>query len=281
MKLILIGTFIFTATVIHAQTTNEGQIRHVETSMNHLTVLEFGEPITTLAVADADSFQVEHRDDKVLIKPVKNGVSTNLFVWTASRQFTYELDPAGQVASMDVLIRTEPVPDPHKRVAASGVDPDADIRGIASMVLTQVLLGSQNILHDAAKSPKDSVLIELEQVYRTKDRLYIRYSVANQTRAPFRLTAPDVYAPSPTQQPLSLLRMRNHQLSTQTFDEFKPAQGVPLAVVYADASVRDLTPGQQATGVVSVSIPADGSPHLYRLSFGNLQNGSLSVAAVL
>jgi type IV secretory pathway VirB9-like protein len=78
-----------------AQTTSQSQIRHIETSLNHLTVLEFGESVTTLAIADSDSFQVERHGDKVFVKPLREGVSTNLFVWTASRELTYELDPAG------------------------------------------------------------------------------------------------------------------------------------------------------------------------------------------
>ena len=57
-----------------AQTTSQSQIRHIETSLNHLTVLEFGESVTTLAIADPDSFQVERHDDKVFVKPLRQGV---------------------------------------------------------------------------------------------------------------------------------------------------------------------------------------------------------------
>ena len=103
-----------------AQTTSQSQIRHIETSLNHLTVLEFGESVTTLAIADPDSFQVERHDDKVFVKPLREGVSTNLFVWTASRELSYELDPAGQLAAMDVLVRTEPAPNPHTQRAGLG-----------------------------------------------------------------------------------------------------------------------------------------------------------------
>ena len=104
---------MFPVAVAGAQTTSQSQIRHIETSLNHLTVLEFGESVTTLAIADPDNFQVERHDDKVFVKPLREGVSTNLFVWTASRELSYELDPAGQLAAMDVLVRTEPAPNPH------------------------------------------------------------------------------------------------------------------------------------------------------------------------
>ena len=97
---------MFPVAVAGAQTTSQSQIRHIETSLNHLTVLEFGESVTTLAIADPDSFQVERHDDKVFVKPLREGVSTNLFVWTASRESSYELDPAGQLSAMDVLVRS-------------------------------------------------------------------------------------------------------------------------------------------------------------------------------
>ena len=86
MKTLMSLFFAVAVAAAGAQTTGQGQIRHVETSMNHLTVLEFGEPVTTLAIGDADNFQIERHEDKVFIKPLQQGVSTNLFVWTASRE---------------------------------------------------------------------------------------------------------------------------------------------------------------------------------------------------
>jgi hypothetical protein len=195
--------------VAGAQTTSQNQIQHVETSLNHLTVLEFGEPVSTIALADTDSFRVEHHDDKVFIEPLREGVATNLFIWTESRQLTYELDPAGQLATMDVLIRTEPAPKSHS-VAPASVEPsDAEIRKMASLVLAQAMMGVQDIARDGHRSVPDRVEVDLEQVYRAKDQLYIRYSITNQTKEPFRLTTPDVSAPLPTQLPISSRRRRS------------------------------------------------------------------------
>ena len=221
MKTITILFLALGAIAAGAQTTNQSQIRHIETSLNHLTVLEFGESVTTLAIADPDSFQVERHDDKVFVKPLREGVSTNLFVWTASRELSYELDPAGQLAQMDVLVRTEPVPNPHTSTHASAEPSDAEIRKIASLVLTQAMMGVEDIVHDAEKPATGRVEVDLEQVYRAKDRIYIRYSVANETKAPFRVTTPDVCAPVPTEQPTSLVSLRNHQITSRTFMSFK------------------------------------------------------------
>src|SRR5579863_9982887 len=128
MKMLMTMLLMLPVAVAGEQTTSQSQIRHIETSLNHLTVLEFGESVTTLAIADPDSFQVERHDDKVFVKPLREGVSTNLFIWTASRELSYELDPAGRLSAMDVLVRTDPPPNPHTSVQAAAETSDAEIR---------------------------------------------------------------------------------------------------------------------------------------------------------
>jgi hypothetical protein len=237
--------------------------------------------VTTIAIADRDSFQVEHHDDKVFVMPLREKVSTNLFVWTASRQVSYELDPAGQLATMDVLIRNEPPADQHKNALNPEEITDAEVRKIASLVLTQELMGVQDIAHDPQKAPSESVQIHLEQVYRAKDQLYIRYSVTNQTKAPFRVTTPDVSAPLPMQQPISLIGLRNHQLSPQTFMAFKAKQGSTLPVVQAESVARDLAPGEKTIGVIGIRSSQNNPPQLYQLNFGADRGRPLTVEAVL
>jgi len=264
-----------------AQTTTQSQIRHIETSLNHLTVLEFGESVTTLAIADPDSFQIERHDDKVFVKPLREGVSTNLFVWTASRELSYELDPAGQLAAMDVLVRTEPVPNPHISTQASAEPSDAEIRKIASLVLTQAMMGVEDIVHDAEKRATGRVEVDLEQVYRAKDRIYIRYSVDNETKAPFRVTTPDVCARVPTERPISLVSLRNHQITSQTLAAFKARQVSGIPVTQAETGTHDLAPGEKTTGVISIGSSTGNPPQIYQLTFGADQNGPLKVEVVL
>jgi hypothetical protein len=264
-----------------AQTTTQSQIRHIETSLNHLTVLEFGESVATLAVADPDSFEIERHDDKVFVKPLREGISTNLFVWTASRELSYELDPAGQLAAMDVLVRTEPAPNPHASARAADEPSDAEIRKIASLVLTKALMGVEEIAHDATRPSADRVQVALEQVYRTKDQLYIRYSVTNQTKFPFRVTTPDVCAPLPTEQPISLMSLRNHQITSQTFTAFKARQVSCIPVTQTEKSNRDLAPGEKTTGVISVGSSTGSPPQIYQFNFGADQSGPLKVEVVL
>ena len=281
MKTFFIISIVLAVAAAGAQTTTQSQIRHVETSLNHLTVLEFGETVTTLAIGDPDSFQVERHDDKVFVKPLQPGASTNLFVWTRTRELNYELDPAGQLAAMDVLVRAEPAPNPRSSALASAEPSDAEIRRIASLVLTQAMMGVEDIAHDADKRPADRVEVTLDQVYRAKDQIYIRYSVANLTGAPFRVTTPDVCLPLPTVQSISLVSLRDHQLEPKTFAAFKAKAGSNLAVMQAEPAHRDLLPGEKTTGVISIEGSAGNAPEIYQLSFGADQSGPLKVEAVL
>jgi hypothetical protein len=281
MKTITILSLALVAIAAEAQTTSQSQIRHIETSLNHLTVLEFGESVTTLAIADPDSFEVERHDDKVFVKPLREGVSTNLFVWTASRELSYELDPAGQLAQMDVLVRTEPVPNPHTSTQAAAAPSDDEIRKITTLVLTQAMMGVEDIVRDAGKPATGRVEVNLEQVYRAKDLIYIRYSVVNETKAPFRVTTPDACAPVPTEQPISLVSLRNHQITSRTFTAFRAKRVSDLTVMQAESGVRDLAPGEKTTGAISIGASTENPPQIYQLNFGADQDGPLKVEAVL
>src|SRR5882762_1295263 len=95
---------------VEVQKLDRGLILHVQTALNHLTVLEMTEPVSTVAVG-SPVFKVEWRENKVFIQPSEPNVATNLFVWTPSGRFNYELDPAGSVPQMDFAI-DQTVADP-------------------------------------------------------------------------------------------------------------------------------------------------------------------------
>src|SRR6266478_6915754 len=102
---------------VEVQKPDRGQILHVQTALNHLTVLEMTEAVSTVAVG-SHVFKVEWRENKVFIEPTETSVATNLFVWTASGRFNYELDPPGAVPQMDFAI-DQPTADPPANVSAN------------------------------------------------------------------------------------------------------------------------------------------------------------------
>jgi hypothetical protein len=281
-ELIALGIALASASA-SAQTIGFDQLPHVKTALNHVTVIDLGEPVANIGKADLDAFQIDMEGDKILIEPLKEAISTNLAIWTASRQLNYELDPAGDVTKMTVLIRNAPSTPRHASstaATASQLD-DQELQKVTSLAQSQALIGSQDITRDRQKLAVDSVNVDIDQIFRAKDQLYIRYVITNLTKAAFRVTLPDVSLPVPTQQPISLIGLRDHQLNPQTFATFKTKQGESLPVVAGHTLVTDLGPGQKTTGVISIKRSKDNPPQIYELRFGSDQNHVVTVAAVL
>src|SRR5437867_3963496 len=115
LPLLIYGFFAVSAVAQQQpDSSNQGPVR-VTTALNHLTVLEFHEPVTMAAAGSAD-FQIERQESKVFVKPTRSGVSTDLFVWTASRRFVYELETQ-EVKNMNFAIdNPAPAPPPPPAV---------------------------------------------------------------------------------------------------------------------------------------------------------------------
>ena len=281
-ELIALGIVLASASA-GAQTIGFDQLPHVKTALNHVTVIDLGEPVVDIGKADLDAFQIDTEGDKILIEPLKEAICTNLVIWTASRQLNYELDPAGDATKMTVLIRNAPATPRHTsstEATASQLD-DQELQQITNLAQSQAIIGSQEIMRDSAKPADDAVNVDIEQVFRAKDQLYIRYVITNPTKTPFRVTLPDVFLPVPTQQTISLIGLRDHQLTPQTFATFRATQGQSLSVVTGHSLVTDLGPGQKTTGVISIKRSQDDPPQLYELRFGSDHNHVVTVAAVL
>src|SRR5499425_3255970 len=115
MKRITWTLIILAATVtpavtqkIGTETSDRTHIVHLKTALNHLTVIEVGEPVVEVA-AGSPSFKVEWRENKVFVQPTEADAVTNLFIWTANQRLNYELEPAGAVTEMDFAVDQKPV----------------------------------------------------------------------------------------------------------------------------------------------------------------------------
>ena len=95
---ILGGSMAFAQNIVH-QPVNPNGVTPVHTSLDHISILELPEKITRVA-AGSDAVQVEWHDNNVFIKPVKNGLATNLMVWTEHQFSSYELVAPGPVSEM-------------------------------------------------------------------------------------------------------------------------------------------------------------------------------------
>lgn len=270
-----IALFALTA---KAQNINFSDVQHIHTSLNHLTVIDLGEPIQFIAAADPDSFQIERAGDKVLLQPLKDGTSTNLILWTASRQVSYELDAPGDVAKMNVLVRNLPA----SVRAASVASTERERQQIAATATTQAMLGAQDIVADQpSKGSSNAVTASIVRVLHTSDGTYLQYEVINHSAIPFRVTTPVVTPLTPTQTPVSLLALRNHQLSPQMLSGFKAKVNGNSVALTGQMQQSDVQPGASTTGYVLIRGVNGSTPKIYQLDFGSTASGLLVESVVI
>jgi hypothetical protein len=249
-----------------------GEVIPVATALDHLTVLEFGEPVT-MAAAGSQAFQIERHEDKVLIKPLKNGVSTDLFVWTPTRRFTFELESSGEVSHMNFAIDNQPpAPKPV-------IDESARLDEIADMALTRAFLGAQRIDSSLVKDVKDGITIRVEHVYQSRSSTYIHYTVVNRNRTPYRIPEPTLALAISAEPAVSVRGLRGVQLNRALSEKLGPVRTEAFALAYAEIEKADIGPGEESQGVIAIRRRIDSFTVL-KLSFGN-DSGLIEVFLVL
>lgn len=227
-------------------TPSSNPVVHVATALNHLTVLEFHEPVT-MAAAGSSDFQIEREANKVFIKPIKSGAATDLFVWTASRRFAYELEITQEAKDMNFAIDSaQPVPPPPKPVV------DTDAEQFADVVLTRALLGAEEIKQRNPRKAKGQVSVRVEQVLRTRSTVYVHYTIENNSGLFYRVNTPQAYQLQADDPRISLASLAHTQLDRALLKEIGDAQESALPVVHAEAESDDLHPGESTQGVVPI-----------------------------
>jgi hypothetical protein len=236
---------------------------HVATALNHVTVLEFHEPVT-MAAAGSSDFQIEREANKVFVKPVKSGAATDLFVWTASRRFAYELEITQEVKDMNFAIDSaQPAPAPiPKPVVESDTDQFADV------VLTRALMGDEEIKQRSAHKVKSQVSVRVERVFRTRSTIYIHYKIENNSGLFYRVNTPQAFQLQIDDSPVSLATLARTQLDRAMLEELGRTKELALPVAHAEAEADDLHPGETTQGVVSIRRDLK-SPAVVQLVFGD------------
>lgn len=240
-------------------TPSPNAVVHVATALNHLTVLEFHEPVT-MAAAGSSDFQIERESNKVFVKPIKSGAATDLFVWTASRRFAYELEITQEVKDMSFAIDSaQPAPLPRPVV-----DTDAD--QFADVVLTRALLGAEDISQRGTRKVKGQIVVRVEQVFRTRSTVYVHYTIENHSRLFYRVNMPEAYQLKADDSSISLTSLAHTQLDRATLEELGDTHELALPVAHAEATAEDLHPGETTQGVVPIRLDLK-SPAVVQLVF--------------
>lgn len=81
-----------------------GEVATVRTALGHSTLIDIGRRPRAVVVGDQDAFRVEYVGNRIAIKPLVEGVRTNLFISTAYEDFQVVL-AVGAVEQADFLVR--------------------------------------------------------------------------------------------------------------------------------------------------------------------------------
>jgi hypothetical protein len=220
--------------------------------MNHLTVIEVGEPVTTVAVGSPQSFKVERRENKVFIQPLQENVATNLFIWTASTRLNYELVPAiSDAGQMDFAI------DYHQQQPQAEVTPPKPA-ATESSIPSEMLLNSTPVrLVGVAAAPKANLGVFIRDVYRRQDEVFIRYSIENRSNQTLRAGRPTVVSLSGLKFDQSLWGYQNSQLGMEYTTRLKTVGApIPVKITQCEPGVAEVAPGQARMGVMTLQLPA-------------------------
>jgi hypothetical protein len=260
---------------IETQQADRMRITRLATTLNHLSVIEFNEPVKEVAVGSSN-FKVEWRENKVFIQPLEPDAATNLFIWTASGRQSYELVPAESVNDMHFAIDEAPVETQPKR-ADIAVPPPAPE---PPKVPAAMLMESTPVRVVGSAKSRQKVAIILEDVYQKDGRVYVRYTIENRGSRIYLPATPAVFALKSPHSAQSLVALANSQLAGDVQLRWK--EEAPLPVVHGEMQAPVVRPGQAAHGIVAFEPPqgaGNGQRTVVTLRFP--EDGVNSVNAVL
>jgi len=244
---------------VEVQKPDQAQIVHIQTALNHLTILEFKEQVLTVAVG-SPVFKVEWRENKVFIEPTDENLATNLFVWTASSRFNYELDPAGAVPQM-VFAIDQPPSQPATTEPTKRVDPPA-------MSPADVLIGTKPIRMYGAVSDKKRVSVFLRDVYEHEGQIFIGYTIRNDTTKAYTPGVPRVVIVNSPRYRDSLYVLAHSQLSPREAARLRASGETSITVTQAEIGSTRTEPGQETSGILAIKLPpTHETPCVLRLTF--------------
>ncbi len=261
---------------IETQKPDRTRITRVETALNHLTVIEVGDPVEQVATGSA-TYKVEWRGNKVFVQPLEPDAETNLFIWTRSgTRLSYELAAAGAVEKMHFAIDQEPV---VTATAPLGPVPRAAAENPA--IPSEMLYKSVPVQFAGAPGGKPNVAVEVRDLYEKDGKVYLRYAIRNNGRSAYQPGAPVVYSLEDARGRVSLISLRRTQLG-ESFASHVAAKSIEeLKVVHSRLEANVVKPGGETIGLLAFERPQTAGVTVLRLTFAANRNQEVTATLVL
>jgi hypothetical protein len=277
--LILAAGSVASAQTITHQTVNPNAVTRVATALDHLSLIELPEPIVRAAVGSED-IQIEWHGNTVALKPLRQGRSTNLFVWTEHTQTSYEILPPGEVTNAAFVIDQTDDRKTDKAATAKTEIANTEIQKAADALIVQTMLQSSAVNSRSVKNSKDHVNVRITEIVRDKGTLYIRFTVSNPGQQPYRINDPEVYAFTPISSSDVAGTLKGLHAPEQKPTDIGGGTITSLTVRETHIGNRDVNPGQSVDGVLCFS-GSEVKPQIYRFIFSNDRVYPIEVEAVL
>lgn len=258
---------------VKTQMLKPGQVTKIKTSLNHISTLVLPEPIISAAIG-SEQIHIEWHDNRVLVQPMKNGVSTNLFVWTANNVAMYEILPAGDEEAMSYMVEqmlpalpTPTDPDPEEvLIQTDGVlsNAIANYRNIQS----DRLATGNRLLGRYTKDDrcKECLHLRIKRVTEDPHNYYVYVVTENKASHPYRVTDAAVTALRPSFSEDVPARYMNQQISVDALRKMGRFAPEPLQTHGSTLhGPRDLAPGEKAEWVIGFSKPSR-TPAVYQFT---------------
>ena len=264
---------------IETEKSDRHKVIRVETSPNHLSIIELAEPVTEVA-AGSSSYKIEWRGNKVFVQPLDPEATTNLFIWTASGRLSYELVPAPSVQEMHFAIDQEPGPNVAK--VAIPEKPIEDPRAAREAKLASEMLFASTPVRLAGEVKNHArVEVILKDIYRDGDRLYVRYSIQNGGRSTYVPGTPGVFTLRSPRSSSSLYALSQSQLVGDGIRLTSQGQS-SVKVLNAEVHANAVAPGGTTWGLVAFEWPARANgPTVLKFAFPSDGAGEVSAVLVL
>lgn len=271
----VIWSFVLNGQKVETRTQDQKAIARVETARDHLTVIELSEPVTMVAVGNQSAFLVERRGNKVFVKPTEEGAQTNLFIWTDTGRYTYELLPAKAIAEMHFAIDHE---SPRVVATVPAVETETPLPTLPEAMLTQ----ATPVSIFGERETQGRVEVSIRDLYRKDNRLYLRYALINRGSIPYQPSPPAASQLTRVRAGFSLIGLGANQLGERVCRTLKAESMAALPVLHAQQAGR-VEAGGDGIGWLVIDAPSDTGPHgaVLRLRFAADTKGDLAVVVIL
>jgi hypothetical protein len=241
--------------------------------LNHITIIELPEPVVSYSIG-SDSIRVEYHDNRVLLKPTKPNVSTNLFVWTATSHSVYEILPAGDPATMSyVLDQVFPVPPPTPESSHEEVEKQTDTMYSSALANLRLIRSGKLphglrfwYRHSGEDHCDECVQLRVTRITEDSNSYYVQVVAENKAAHPYRLREAAVTALRPSFSENIPAHYMNQQISVDALREMGSFAPEPLRTHGSTLNApRDLKAGERAEWIVGFAKPRR-TPAVYQLS---------------